>query len=116
MKNMYNKIDCVIECTENEKHRFILALLFRLRLSTGQIVNLQVRDIRGNVLYSRGRRVYIPDSLMHEFYGYIEGKDQKSYILYSNRNKKYSIRSIQEIRKSALKRLMRLCKSQNSLL
>lgn len=98
---MYEKI---INSTANEKHRFILALLFRLKLSTGQAINLQVRDIRDNIIYSRGKRIYIPDSLMHDFYNHIKGKEQNSYLLYSNRNKKYSIRSMQEIKKKALKK------------
>ncbi len=101
---MKNKIETIINSTANEKHRFILALLFKLRLTTGQIINLQIRDIQANILYSRGRRIWIPDSLMHQFYRFSQNKDQDSYLLESSWNKKYSIRSIQEIRKKALKK------------
>ena len=71
---MYEKI---INSTSNEKHRFILALLFKLRLTTGQVINLQVRDIRDNILYSRGKRYWISDSLMHDFYKYMQNKEPK---------------------------------------
>ena len=99
-----NKIEQLINSTNNEKYKFILALLYKLRLTTGQIINLQIRDIKDNLIYSRGRRIWIPDSLMHEFYKFIQNKNPEEHLLESNRNKKYSIRSIQEIRKKALKR------------
>ncbi len=103
-----NKYENLINSTKNEKHRFILALLYKLRLTTGMIINLQIRDIQKNILYCRGRRIYIPDSLMHEFYKFSQNKNQDDYLLESNRNKKYSISSIQEIRKKALKRCKKL--------
>lgn len=93
----------IIQATKNEKHRFILALLYRLRLTTGMILNIKVKDIRGNIMYCRGRRIWIPDSLMHDFYDFTHDRDQEDYLLISNMNKKYSIRSIQEIKKKALK-------------
>ena len=98
------KIEELIESTKNEKHRFILALLYKLRLSTGMVINLKIKDIRNNVLYCRGRRLYIPDSLMHDFYEFMHGRDPDEYLVMSALGKKYSIRSIQEIRKKALKR------------
>jgi len=54
-----NKIENLINSSNNEKHRFILALLYKLRLTTGIIINLQVRDIRKNILYCRGRIISI---------------------------------------------------------
>lgn len=94
--------------TKNLKHRFILKLLYQLRLSTGMIINLKVKDIRNNTLYCRGRRIYIPDSLMHEVYEFTKNKDPDEYLVYSEwkkQKKKYSISSIQQIRKKFLKRL-----------
>lgn len=102
------KIEQIIELTKNEKHRFILNLLYRLRLTTGMIINLQVRDIKGNILYCRGRRIYIPDSLMHNFYEFSQNKNPSDYLVKSSLDKKYSIRSIQEIRKKFLKKLRKL--------
>ena len=101
-------IEKLICTTDNKKHRFILALLYKLRLSTGMIINLKVKDIRNNILYCRGRRIWIPDSLMHEFYKFTHDKDSDAYLVHSDwkkEKKKYSIRSIQEIRKKALKKL-----------
>ena len=89
---------------KNEKHKFILELLYKLRLTTGMIVNIRIKDIRGNILYCRGRRIYIPDSLMHDFYKFTFNKDPEDFLVKSNLNKKYSIRSIQEIRKKFLKK------------
>jgi integrase len=98
----------IINSTENKKHRFILALLFKLRLTTGQIINLQIRDIKDNILYSRGRRIWIPDSLMHQFYEFSQNKSPDSHLVESNLNKKYSISSIREIRKKALKKCKKI--------
>jgi hypothetical protein len=102
------KYENLINSTENEKHRFILSLLYRLRLTTGMIINLQIRDIKGNILYCRGRRIYIPDSLMHDFYEFSHNKNPDDYLVKSSLDKKYSIRSIQEIRKKFLKKLRKL--------
>jgi len=99
------KIEQIINLTKNEKHRFILNLLYKLRLTTGMIINLKVKDIRDNIMYCRGRRIYIPDSIMHDFYEFTNHKDPDDYLVKSNLDKKYSIRSIQEIRKKFLKRL-----------
>ena len=99
------KFEQIIQETKNEKHRFILELLYKLRLTTGMIINLKVKDIRENILYCRGRRIYIPDSLMHDFYTFTHEKDPDDYLVKSNLDKKYSIRSIQEIRKKFLKKL-----------
>ena len=81
------KFEKTIQETKNEKHRFILELLYKLRLTTGMIINLKVKDIRGNILYCRGRRLYIPDSLMHDFYKFTHQKDQDDYLVESNLNK-----------------------------
>jgi hypothetical protein len=103
-----NKYKNLINSTENEKHRFILALLYKLKLTTGMVINLQIRDIKGNILYCRGRRIYIPDSLMHDFYEFSQNKNPSDYLVESSWGKKYSIRSIQEIRKKFLKKLRKL--------
>ena len=99
------KSEKIIQETKNEKHRFILNLLYRLRLTTGMVINLKVKDIRDNIMYCRGRRIYIPDSLMHDFYEFTHNKDPDEYLVKSSLDKKYSIRSIQEIRKKFLKKL-----------
>ncbi|MBD3249107.1 hypothetical protein GF336_03615 [Candidatus Woesearchaeota archaeon] len=106
-----NEIEKVVNSTENEKHRFILTLLYKLKLSTGMIINLKIKDIRNNIMYCRGRRIYIPDSLMHDFYEHTLNRDKNEYLLKSNRDKKYNIRSIQEIRKKALKKCRLLKKA-----
>ncbi|MBD3355088.1 hypothetical protein GF361_03835 [Candidatus Woesearchaeota archaeon] len=106
-----NKIEQIINSSSNEKHRFILALLFRLRLTTGMIINLQVRDIKDNILYCRGKRIYIPDSLMHDFYKFMKDKEPSDYLVESSWNKekkKYSTSSIRCIRKKALKKCKKL--------
>lgn len=106
-----NKIEQIISETKNEKHRFILSLLYKLRLTTGMIINLKVKDIQDNIMYCRGRRIWIPDFLMHEFYKFTHNKDLDDYLVESNwkkEKKKYSISSIQQIRKKALKKLRKL--------
>lgn len=103
-----NNYEKIIQQTKNTKHRFILELLYKLRLTTGMIINIKVKDIRKNILYCRGKRIFIPDSLMHDFYNFTHKKDPDDYLLKSNLNKQYSIRSIQEIRKKFLKKIRKL--------
>ena len=102
------KFEQAINQTKNDKHRFILKLLYQMKLSTGIIINQKVKDIRDNILYCRGKRLYIPDSLMHEVYKFTHEKDPDDYLVESEWKKqkqKYSISSIQQIRKQFLKRL-----------
>ena len=108
-----NKYENVINSSNNEKHRFILALLYKLRLTTGMIINLQIRDIQNKILYCRGKRIFIPDSMMHDFYKFMQNKNPEDYLVESSwngtksnntPNKKYSISTIQCIRKKALKK------------
>ena len=102
------KIEKTINETKNDKHRFILNLLYKLGLTTGMVINLKVRDIRKNIMYCRGRRIWIPDSLMHDVYKFTHEKDPDDYLVESSWKKeknKYSISSIQQIRKQFLKRL-----------
>ena len=103
--NKFEQIEQCINQTKNDKHRFILKLLYHLRLTMGMVINLKVKDIKDNILYCRGRRIYIPDSLMHDVYEYTNKRHPDEYLVMSNLRKKYHIRSIQEIRKQFIKKL-----------
>jgi len=73
---------------KNPKHRIILRLLYELNLKPKQIINLKVKD------YHLVNTV-VPSS-------YTENKQKEDILIKSNRNKKYSLRTIQKIRENNL--------------
>ena len=76
--------------TNNPKHKRILRLLYELKLKPKQIINLKVKDYN-----------LVKSVIPLEF---IKDKTENDYLILNNRNKKYSVRTIQKIRENNLKK------------
>ena len=91
----------VIKITENEKHKFILKLLFDLNLSPREIRNIKVKDVSINeqiLKIGKTKVLLIPGHLINEFKIYLNDKQPSDFLLMSNRGKKYNLRTIEKIR------------------
>ncbi|MBD3247069.1 hypothetical protein GF378_00425 [Candidatus Pacearchaeota archaeon] len=75
---------------KNPKHRIILRLLYELKLKPKQIVNLKVKD------YTFVNKI-VPSS-------YTRNKQKDDFLIKSNRNKKYSLRTIHKIKEKNIKK------------
>lgn len=89
----------IIKQTLNIKHQLIQQLL-NLGLKPRQIVDLQPKDVDldNNIILHK-----FPLSEYNKAFFKQSIENKQKYILQNNRNKKYSIRTIQKIRKFVLK-------------
>ena len=75
---------------DNPKHKIILRLLYELKLKPKQIINLKVKD------YNLVNMIVPVD--------FIKDKQENDYMIINNRNKKYCVRTIQQIKKNNLRK------------
>lgn len=97
----------LIDSTKNLKHVLIISLLYSAGLRVSELVNLKVKDLNlemkhGFVRNGKGGkdRIFIlSDNLIKPLKRLIENEflEDKDYLFKSNRNKKYSLRTIQKI-------------------
>ena len=95
----------IIEFTKNPIHRLIIQLLYSGGFRVSEIVNLQPRDIdiERNVVIVRGgkgkkdRLTLLPKSLKEDILKHLLKNSPKKFFFESNRQKKYSKRTIEEI-------------------
>jgi site-specific recombinase XerD len=96
----------------NQKHALMLKLCYGMGLRVSEIVNLKVKDIdSGNmqVLIENGkgkkdRYVNLPESLLEDLRDYYKKYHPKKYLFEGQSSGKYSIRSVQNVFKSAMKK------------
>lgn len=108
-----DEIKKLFSSINNEKHRLIIKFLYSSGLRVSELLNLKVKDLEleknyGFVRNGKGNkdRIFIiAESLKNDLKDLIE-KDNLEYednLFKTNRNFKYSTRSIQEILKNSIK-------------
>lgn len=100
--------NAVIKITENEKHKFILRLLFDMNLSPREIRNIKVKDVSINeqiLRIGKAKVLLIPGHLINEFKLYLTDKQPSNFLLLSNRGKKYNQRTLEQIRHNNIEKL-----------
>lgn len=98
----------VIQVTENEKHKFILKLLFDMNLNPREIRNIKVKDVSINeqiLKIGKTKVLLIPGHLLNEFKRYLIDKQSNNFLLMSNRGKKYNQRTVELIRHNSIEKL-----------
>ncbi|MDR2547056.1 MAG: site-specific integrase [Lachnospiraceae bacterium] len=96
----------------NQKHALMLKLCYGMGLRVSEIVNLKITDIdSGNmqVLIASGkgkkdRYVNLPESILDELHSYCKQYRPVKYLFEGQGGGKYSIRSVQNVFKSAMKK------------
>ena len=102
----------MFEVTENRKHNLILKLCYGMGLRVSEIVNLKIRDIDSKnmqVLVERAkgkkdRYVNLPESVLDALRTYYKEYKPKEYLFEGQYGGKYSLRSVQNVFKAALKK------------
>ena len=95
----------IIEFTKNPIHKLIIQFIYSGGLRVSEVVNLQPKDIdiERNVLIirqSKGRKdriTLLPSSLKEDILKHLLKNNPSRYFFESNRKKKYSKRTIEEI-------------------
>ncbi|MCU0442184.1 MAG: site-specific integrase [Bacteroidia bacterium] len=102
----------MLQVTTNPKHLLILKLTYGMGLRVSEIINLKITDIDSNrmqVLIARAkgkkdRYVNLPLSILKDLRAYYKLYKPKTYLFEGIFGLQYSIRSAQEVFKTALKK------------
>ena len=99
---------------ENPAHLLMIKLMYSAGLRVSELINLKIEDLKLNEGYgyvrqgkgNKDRIFIIAESLKQELRSYIGKKklNEYDYLFVSNRNEKYSVRSLQVIIKKACKK------------
>jgi len=97
-----NEIQNMINSTNNIKHRLIIQMMYSAGLRISEVINLKWQDIDSdrNIIHiklSKGKkdRIVMLSQKVKENLKNLN--EQKNYVFITNRNKKYTQRTIQEI-------------------
>ncbi|MBX2931759.1 MAG: tyrosine-type recombinase/integrase [Chitinophagaceae bacterium] len=107
-----NEVRKMFSKTTNLKHLLILKLCYGMGLRVSEVVNLKIEHIdskRMQVLIatSKGKKdryVKLPDSILIELREYYKTYKPKEYLFEGQTGGQYSIRSVQQVFKAAMKK------------
>jgi len=102
----------IFEVTSNLKHNTILKLCYGMGLRVSEIVNLKITDIdSGNMQVfierakgKKDRYVNLPESILEQLRKYYLEYKPRKYLFEGQYNEQYSIRSVQQVFKNAMKK------------
>jgi len=102
----------IINAIENPKHRLVVQLMYASGLRISELLNLKQKDldVERKVLYVRqgkgvkNRITLFPSSLKEPLLKHLLTNAPKNYLFESNRQKKYSSKSIEKIIENASKK------------
>lgn len=107
------EIKKLFEAIKNEKHKLMVSLMYSAGLRVSELINLKVEDLDldkgyGYVRSGKGnkdRLFIVAESLKPEIKKLMdqENLQQENFLFNSNRNKKYDVRSLQQVIKKACK-------------
>lgn len=104
-----NEILTILNKIKNKQHYLMIALLYSSGLRVSEIVNLKVKNVYIETLCLRivqsknhkDRITIFSEKLKNKMLDQIKSKFPDDYLFLTNANKKYSIRTVQEIFKNA---------------
>lgn len=114
LPKMLNKreVQKILSVTENKKHRLILQLCYGMGLRVSEVVSLKLTDIDSQTMLVRveqgkgkkDRITVLPESVLDEMRAYYLEYRPKVYLFEGQYGGKYSIRSVQAVFKTAMKK------------
>lgn len=102
----------MLDSLENLKHQLLLKMCYGLGLRVSEVVQLKITDIdsgRMQVLVScskgkKDRYVVLPESILDQLREYYLTYKPKEYLFEGQSGGKYSVRSVQQVFKNAMKK------------
>lgn len=106
------EISSIIEVTENPKHKLIIKFCYGMGLRVSEISNIKVEHIdsqnmRVLISQSKGKKdryVNLPDSVLADLRSYYKIFKPKEYLFEGQSGGQYSIRSVQNVFKTAMRK------------
>lgn len=106
------EIKKMFQFTQNNKHRLLLKLCYGMGLRVSEVVRLRVTDVdrdRMQVLVRQGkgkkdRYTILPESILEDLRAYYREYKPGEYLFEGQRGGPYSIRSVQQVFKNAMKK------------
>lgn len=106
------EISKIIKVTENLKHRLIIQLCYGMGLRVSEITNLKVEHIDSQAMKvfiekakgKKDRYVNLPESILTELREYYKFYKPNEYLFEGQYGGQYSVRSVQNVFKSAMKK------------
>lgn len=102
----------MLKTIENKKHLLLLKMCYGMGLRVSELVHLKVTDIdskRMQVLICAGkgkkdRYAVLPESVLEELRAYYKEYRPKTYLFEGQSGAQYSVRSVQQVFKNAMKK------------
>ena len=102
----------MLKTIENKKHLLLLKMCYGMGLRVSELVHLKVTDIDSNrmqVLICAGkgkkdRYAVLPESVLEELRAYYKEYRPKTYLFEGQSGAQYSVRSVQQVFKNAMKK------------
>ena len=102
----------MLKTIENKKHLLLLKMCYGMGLRVSELVHLKITDIdskRMQVLICAGkgkkdRYVVLPQSVLEELRAYYKEYRPKTYLFEGQNGAQYSVRSVQQVFKNAMKK------------
>lgn len=102
----------LFEVTDNLKHNLMLKLCYGMGLRVSEIVNLKITDIDSGNMHvlieqakgKKDRYVNLPETILEQLRAYCKAYKPEKYLFEGQYGDKYSIRSAQQVFKTAMKK------------
>ena len=107
-----NEVMQLLAGISNKKHRLMIALMYSSGLRVSEVINLKIHSVLLERIQlhvkqaknNKDRIVVLSESLLSPLREIIENRDPKEYLFINQSGKKYSVRTLQALFKSALKK------------
>lgn len=107
-----NEVRKIINATDNLKHKTILSLIYSCGLRISEAVNLEIKHIDSSnmtikIVSAKGKKdryVMLAENLLKILREYFAEYKPRKYLFNGQKGDKYSVRSIQEIFRNAVKK------------
>ena len=107
-----NEVIQLLSGISNKKHRLMIALMYSSGLRVSEVINLKIHSVLlerkklhvKQAKNNKDRIVVLSESLLSPLQEIIKSRDPKEYLFINQSGKKYSVRTLQALFKSALKK------------
>lgn len=102
----------LFEVTQNVKHNLMLKICYGMGLRVSEVVNIKITDIDSNTMQvfierakgKKDRYANLPESILEQLRGYYKLHKPQKYLFEGLQGEQYSIRSVQQVFKNAMKK------------